>query len=487
MRIPNLSAITNSLRFRLTVSYAICFALFLALVGFLMQRTLSFRLGVLTEHLVAEEWLALKGYLRVTGTEVHWVHDRDDPEQVALVEEIREKVVVADTAGNVLLASDPIRAMGLDSREEIAANLRSGGSRWATKIDRSGNRYLIRSGTILSADSSRTPYYVALGIDVTSNDRLVRRFVQAYSIAVPIVIAIGCVMGWMLTGRALEPVRSVARTAQSISGSNLSLRIPSHGTNDELESLITTFNHMIERLEVNFQQMKQFSSNVSHELRTPLTALRGHLEVALLSAQNEEQLRDTIINSLGDIERLGQLVRTLLQLSQAESGQLVLQKTRVDLVEPLGEILERYRLAAEEAGIRLHGELPEHCLVDIDGVQFDRMVSNLLSNAIRFTPPGGDVRVTLHSSGSHATLTVDDTGRGIPPEHLPHIFERFYRVSSQEWPAERGLGLGLSFVQWIATAHGGSVEVSSEVGYGTRFSVHLPLVEPFFPAQTLQV
>ncbi|MFN0168524.1 MAG: heavy metal sensor histidine kinase [Bryobacteraceae bacterium] len=485
---PNLSAITNSLRFRLTLSYAICFALFLGLVGFLIQRTLAVRLGALTERVVAEEWLGLKGYLRVTGTEVYWVHDRDDPEQVAFVERIERMLLVADADGNVLKASDRYRALGVDSPQEIAASIRGEGSNWKIKTGRSGDHYLVRSGTVLSADSSRTPYYVAIGTDITSNALLVRRFVQTYAIAVPVVIAIGCVMGWMLTGRALEPVRSVARTAQSISGSNLSLRIPSHGTNDELDSMITTFNGMIERLEANFQQMKQFSSNVSHELRTPLTALRGHLEVALLSAQNEEQLRDTIINSLGDIERLGQLVRALLQLSQAESGQLVLQKTRVDMVEPLGEILERFRLAAEEAGIRLSGELPEQCLADIDGVQFDRMVSNLLSNAIRFTPPGGEIKVRLRSSGTLATLTVDDTGRGIPSEHLPHIFERFYRAGSQEWPADRGLGLGLSFVQWIATAHGGSVEVSSEVGYGTRFSVHLPLVEPSLSlSQTLQV
>ncbi|HWE00459.1 MAG TPA: ATP-binding protein, partial [Bryobacteraceae bacterium] len=263
-----------------------------------------------------------------------------------------------------------------------------------------------------------------------------------------------------------------------ISGSNLSLRIPSRGTRDELDYLIGTFNQMIERLEGTFHQIRQFSADVSHELRTPITVIRGQLEVALFTAQTADQYRDAIVNSLADIERLSQIVRALLLLSQSESGQVVLQKQRLDLVEAAREITEQFEIPAEGAGVRLEfrAAIPR-CEGDFDRVQIDRMLSNLLSNAIKFTPEGGLVRVTVARAPEEAEICVEDTGRGISAEHLPHIFDRFYRVRGKDEEAspEKGLGLGLSFVAWIVRAHGGTVDVQSETGKGTKFRVRLPL------------
>jgi signal transduction histidine kinase len=183
-----------------------------------------------------------------------------------------------------------------------------------------------------------------------------------------------------------------------------------------------------------------------------------------------------MFNALQDIDRLSQIVRALLLLSQAESGQLVLQKTPVDLGETVRDLVEQFQIPAEAAGVRLTAGIEPDCLAAVDRVQFERMITNLLSNAFKFTPEGGNVRVRVERSEGHVNVVVEDTGCGIPPEHLPHIFDRFYRVtgSGTAPTAEQGLGLGLSFVAWIAKAHGSEVAVDSTPGKGTRFTIKLP-------------
>jgi signal transduction histidine kinase len=179
---------------------------------------------------------------------------------------------------------------------------------------------------------------------------------------------------------------------------------------------------------------------------------------------------------LQDIDRLSQIVRALLLLSQAESGQLVLQKSRLNLCEVVEDLVEQFQIPAEEAGIRLTASLPRDCAVDVDRVQIERMITNLLSNAIKFTPKGGEVKMSIERSGESVAMVVEDTGRGIPTEYLPHIFDRFYRVpgSGTAPSPEQGLGLGLSFVSWIVRAHDGKVDVQSTPGKGTRFTITLP-------------
>ena len=282
-----------------------------------------------------------------------------------------------------------------------------------------------------------------------------------------------------MAGRALTPVLAVAQAAQRISGSNLSLRIPTRKADDELDYLILTFNRMIDRLEASFRQMKQFSADVSHELRTPLTAIRGQLEVALFTAKTTEQYRDAMVNALQDVDRLTQIVRALLLLSQAESGQLTLQKSPVDLSEVVRDLVEQFQIPAEAEGVRLVSEVPPQCPAEVDRVQIERMLTNLLSNAVKFTPRG-QVRVELRSLGASVEMVVEDTGCGIPSEYLPPIFDRFYRVpgSGTAPGPDQGLGLGLSFVAWIVKAHHGTIDVQSRPGKGTRFTVELPVGRP---------
>ena len=189
-----------------------------------------------------------------------------------------------------------------------------------------------------------------------------------------------------------------------------------------------------------------------------------------------------MLNSLQDVERLSQIVRALLLLSQAESGQLALQKTRLDLCELVADVVDQFQIPDEEARVRLTADLPRECSAEVDRVQIERMISNLLSNAMKFTPAGGEVRVSLRTEPEALELVVEDTGCGIATDHLPHIFDRFYRVPGRDASGpERGLGLGLSFVAWIAKAHEGTVRVESTPGKGSRFIVTLPVTPPSGP------
>jgi heavy metal sensor kinase len=476
--------ITRGLRFRLTLSYALFFTLLLAVVGTVFRTFLEASLNENIRDNINQEWAAMKGFLEIKNGMHEWKYDRDDPDENAIVSQLMTVYLLSDAQGQVMQSSDIYAAMGEDTPDEVRSAIRSPQPTWRVRKNAQGISYLIRSGVVYSNDKQHDPFFVAIGRPLTDNQKVIQKLTQFYVGLMPIMIFGGCLLGWLIAGRALTPVTQVAQTAQRISGSNLSLRIPSRGAGDELDYLIETFNRMIERLESSFNQIRQFSTDVSHELRTPITAIRGQLEVALFTAKDIDQYREAMLNSLQDIERLSQIVRALLLLSQAESGQVALNKTRLDLSTSAHDIIDQFQIPAEAAQIRLVASLPPECPAEVDRVQFERMLSNLISNAVKFTPPGGEVRVSLKPHPDRIDLIVEDTGRGIAPEHLPHIFDRFYQVPDSDADAERGLGLGLSFVHWIARAHGGSVEVESELNKGSRFTISLPS-PPIEPAPQL--
>jgi heavy metal sensor kinase len=426
-----------------------------------------------------QDWETMKGYLKIVKSDgeykTDWFYDYGDNEESNTVTHLRLVDMVADENGHEIERSPKFEELGVPSLAKIRATLRGPQPDWEAK-DKQGNIYKLRAGFLISED--RHKFYVAIGRSITNSRRIQQKFNWLTWAVIPLAIVAGFFLGWFNAGRALSPVLEVARTAQRISGSNLSMRIPLRGARDELDYLIATFNQMISRLETSFTQMRQFSIDVSHELRTPITIIRGQLEVALFTAQTTEQYRDAIVSSLQDIERLSQIVRALLLLSQAETGQVVLQKSPLDLAAVVADITEQFEIPAEGAQVKLSlSGTDEPLLIDADRVQVERMLSNLLSNAVKFTPAGGEVRVRLSRQDGQAELIVEDTGVGIPSDHLPHIFDRFYRVSSPSASAspEKGLGLGLSFVAWIAKAHGGTVNVESEPGKGTRFIILLPM------------
>ncbi len=463
---------TRRLSFRLTASYLAFFTFLLIVLGLLFRSTLVNIQESQSKELLEDDRATLDGFLRLTSSGLAWVYDASSPQDSFLVERLRRVFMLADAQGNLLQTSPGYRVIGLEPPSEIQRVLRSNTPVWKTRVDPWGTSYMIRMGTFVEPGGKR--YFVAQGRNMALSEATANQFTWLYFSALPVMVLVGGLLGWFMTRQGLQPLNQVAQTSDSITSSNLSLRIPQRDAGDELDRLIDTFNRMIERLENSFQQMRQFTTDVSHELRTPITAVRGQLEVALMTAQGEEQLREAILTALEETERLSDFVKAMLHLSQAESGQLVLRKDPQDLCAIAENILDQYRLSAEEGGLRLDAKLAPQCVAEVDRIQFERLLSNLLSNAIKYTPAGGEVRLTLSSNASCVKMIVEDTGRGIPPEHLPHIFDRFYRVPSTDSSDARGIGLGLSFVAWIVKAHGGRIDVASTPGQGTRFVVTLP-------------
>ena len=478
--------VTRGLRFRLMAIYALVFAVILIAMAGVFRARLSFVLDSQATSLLDQEWDAMKGgYLRIEQDGVHWYYDDQDPDETLAVERLRRALMLTDASGtNTLLISTTYDGMKKETPAQIQERVRAalaserpgsaGKAFWDERYSE-GQPYLVRAGIIFN-ERHTAPFYIAIGTPLAGNVKVLRDYTLFVVGLIPAALIVGSWLGWFMAGRALQPVLAIAQTAQRISGSNLSLRLPTRDANDELDYLVLTFNRMIDRLEASFQQSRQFSADVSHELRTPITAIRGQLEVALFTAQTVEQYREAMVNALQDIDRLSQIVRALLLLSQAESGQLVLQRVPIDMSELVQDLTDQFQIPAEAAGVHLAASVPGRCMVAVDRVQIERMISNLLSNAVKFTPEGGDVHITVKPEDDSVELVVEDTGRGIPQQYLPHIFDRFYRVpgSGSAPGPDQGLGLGLSFVAWIVKAHEGIIQVDSTPGKGTRFRIQLP-------------
>lgn len=462
----------RSLRFRLTASYVVLFTITLLGLGWVVRSVLRNVLYRQSENAINQEWSVVRGFLRVENGAPVWAYDKEDPEEAAIVGRLRSGVyLLASANGDILEVSENYRELIDLTPEEIRRRVARNAAGFETRRDQYNADYILRQGMFVDGQTS---FYVVIGRSLEEDEAITDQFTRYYFLFVPLGIAAISFLGWFFAGRALRPLSEVATAAQAITGQKLNLRIPERGAEDELDHLIGTFNGMVARLEQSFAQIRQFSTDVSHELRTPITIIRGHLEVALMTAQTPEQYQEAIQTALGDAERLGQVVRALLQLSQAESGQLTLSRTPVDIAAIAMEMSEHLLIAAEDKGQDLVTDCPEPAIALADRVQIERLITNLLSNAFKYTPVGGQINLTVKSEGGRVLMVVSDTGQGMPAEHLPHIFDRFYRVPGSASSPEKGLGLGLSFVNWIVKAHEGTIEVESEPGRGSRFVVSLP-------------
>lgn len=472
-RNPRGFRLAKSLRFRLALSYAIFCAILLTGLGVVLRGVLTNVIESTVHRLLDEEWAALKGFIDINKDgQLVWTHDPTDTEEAVIIERLRLVYMIASSSGEVLESSELYRELGFESPAVIGTVLASGQPLYVKRL-RNGHPYLVRQASLTEGKSQ---YFVALGRDFGPSQGVIDQFSLIYFSSLPLFVLSAAALGWFLARRAMQPVTDVAALAEQISGRNLRVKLPLRNSDDELDHLIGSFNRMVERLDVSFSQVAQFSTDVSHELRTPVTIVRGQLEVALMTAANEEELRAAIESALGDIDRLSQLIRALLQLAKAESGQIVLQWAWNDLYPLTAQVLEELEIAAADKGVQLTSKLSRNVWVQCDHLQIERVLYNLIDNAIKYTPVGGNVHVTLEESPEDgiALLEVQDNGIGIPAEHIPHLFDRFYRVPSRSGE-EKGLGLGLSFVAWIVKAHNGSIQVDSSEGSGTKFTVSLPL------------
>ena len=293
-------------------------------------------------------------------------------------------------------------------------------------------------------------------------------------IAYPVTLIVAGFGGVFLAGFALSPIGRITRTARQISAEDLSRRLDLELPDDEVGRLAKTFDDMIARLDDAFGRQRRFTADASHELRTPLTIIKGQIEVSLQQEREPEAYRRVLEAVNEEVDRVIRLAGSLLTLTRADAGQIPLVLEAVDISELLGGVVEQVEPTAADRGveIRLDPGPPIKIMADEDLVL--QLMLNLLDNAIKYTPRNGCVRVGWELNGGHLELKVKDTGIGIPGEHLPYLFDRFYRVNTARGRSDGGVGLGLAISRWIAEAHGGSIRVESEPGTGSTFTAVLP-------------
>jgi signal transduction histidine kinase len=315
---------------------------------------------------------------------------------------------------------------------------------------------------------------VQVGKSTEARDDLLARFRATLGIVTLLIVVIALTGGWLATRSALFPIRRLTQAVQRIIRTGRTdARVPLEGTGDALDELTALFNAMLDKIEGLVTAMRGALDNVSHDLRTPLTRLRGTAELALASPPSLERDREALADCVEESDRVLVMLNTLMDISEAESGTLQLHREPVALADVVARAVDLYRDVADAKGVTLAAEAPADIVVIADRTRLEQVAANLIDNALKYTPAGGRVDVEAGRTATAAILRVRDTGPGIPPDELPRIFDRLFRGDTSR--AERGLGLGLSLVKAIVEAHGGTVDVASEPGQGSVFTVSLPL------------
>ena len=335
-----------------------------------------------------------------------------------------------------------------------------------------GRHFRGLSGTAESGNPAAQTLIVALATDLVHHEHFMASFKTALWQAVGLAAVVCGLLGWAVARRGLAPLRAISRNASGITAKHLDYRLPTGTIPAELAEVTHTLNAMLARLEDSFQRLSDFSSDIAHELRTPVSNLLTQTQVTLARSRTPEAYREALASNVEEFERLSKMIADMLFLAKADHALTVAHREAVALHHEAQAVLDFYQAVAEEAEV--HFDIEGNAHVAGDRLMLRRAISNLLSNAVRHTPRGGSVRVQISSDGTWAILTVENTGKTIPAEHLPRLFDRFYRADASRQRQTEGGGLGLAITRSILQAHQGSVTAHSANGL-TRFELRLPL------------
>ncbi len=465
------SAARWSIVARLTTLYAIsAFAMLVLAAGFL-HWTLMVNFNRQDAQFLADKVHLLRTILNQTPADTTDLQEEVEWETASL-HFTKYYVRVLDARGGTLMETPGMSnalPVALFPAPSDAAPLES---QVASRKLTHGQRFMLLSA-LAESSGARSQREVQVALDVSSEDAFLQHYRRDLAWAVLLGVLFSVVAGAFVARRGMRPLAELTRATDRISASQLHERIAGDGWPKELASLARGFDRMLDRLEDSFKRLSQFSADLAHELRTPINNLRGEAGVALSQSRTPEEYRHTLESSLEEFERLTRLIDNLLFLARADSPTTGIARKRCDARQAVESVREFYEAVAEDRGVELRceGQGP----VNADPVLFRQAVSNLLSNALNHTPRGG--QVLIHASpraDGGLEVVVSDTGCGIAPEYLPHIFDRLYRADPARSNHPNGAGLGLAIVKSIMALHGGAVAVDSVVDKGTRFTLVFP-------------
>jgi two-component system, OmpR family, sensor kinase len=464
-----------SLRGRLTLFYSGMLTVILAFFGVLFYDALGLVLeNKLTEEL-RERVAFLQNFERVQDDGLQLVFNPANREESYLVHSAaRYYQVFQLPSGALLVQSQDVELLGIQLSPDDVRSLAH--DQEFTDLQREKMR--IRFHNSVVPGTSATSFLVRVGIPLTPADDAQRGFLRSLLFLTPLGILVSAMAGWQMARRALRPMTALATAARQVDIEQLQQRLPIRGAGDEVDEVATAFNETLARLENSVAQMKQFTASISHELRTPLTTLRGEAEIALLQARSVEDYRHVLASQLEEFDKLSHMINQLLVLASAEAGEIQWTDQSVDLSALAVSLADQLEAVATAKKIKLVATTQPNVSVRGDQSWIERVILNLLDNAIKFTPEGGQVRLSTAIESGGAVLRVEDTGIGIEAGALPHIFERFYRAEPSRSKQIEGVGLGLALVKWIVDRHHGRISVESQPGKGSRFTVWLPLASP---------
>jgi len=462
MSLKIIKSLGGSLLFRLTLLYTLAFTL-LAILSFAVfyYRIYSVTMERTDEELLGEinyysQFLAESG---LAGLQKRLIQETDaeDPEE--------EFYRLINFNGEVLTTSD-MSAWGSVDWADVIVELK------ATEIN-----HIFQTVTLAEDDGTARVISAVIGQDtilqigesLEEADEYLGIFLNLFSILTGVLIIASAFIGWYLAKRALTDMADVTRTAEDISRGEYDRRVEVKGQFKEIDRLGMTFNHMLDRIQILLRSMKEINDNIAHDLRSPLARIRGIAEMTLTDDKSMSDYKEMAINTIEECDSLIEMINTMLDITEAEAGVNGAKVTEFDLVVLITDACELFRPVADEKKLDLAVNLPESILFWGDIKKMQRIVTNILENAIKYTPEQGTVTVSAMAQNGKVQIVVKDSGIGISEKDLPHIFERFYRCDRSR--TQGGVGLGLSLAKAFVKSMNGKIEVSSTMSMGSIFTV----------------
>lgn len=460
-----------SLARRLSIWYALSAFLLLSVATGLLYWGTARRFNQENDQYLEKKLRTLEGLLRDPSRQMATV--RWEVEEESLTSpSVRVLSRVKSTDGRVLLETNGMS-------QELPSTLHAAlVSNRATNLQTpAGKEFRVLASTVHSLSPGISGFRIQVAIDLDYEEHLLRSYLDQLWLVLGVGLLASVIIGFRIARTGIAPVQSMTETVKRVRSSTLSERIALAEMPSELSALAENFNEMLEGLEEAFARLSRFSSDLAHELRTPIGNIRGELEVALTQARTPAEYREVAQSSLEECHKLTRLIDRLLFLARSEHPETQIRRERLNIEQELQKVTDFYEPAAAEREVRVELQADAAVVADVDRTLFQLAVGNLVDNAVRHTSAGGTVTLAANVTNQSLIVQVADTGNGIAPEHLPHVFERFYRADpARSNDGAGGSGLGLALVRTIARLHKGNASIKSALGTGTVVTITFPTI-----------